>query len=83
MDNAKHPENIRLTQEQVSNLKTKILDTNLSSADQQILIGLISSCLWLQSKLALSKITITGLRSLFGFSTEKKSLKTKQQTQLT
>jgi hypothetical protein len=69
------PEKIELTAAKVQELQAKIRASNLVSEDQKLLIGLISWCLWLQVKLANSKITISKLKSIFGIkSTEKKSL---------
>ncbi len=69
------PEKIELSAAKVQELEAKIKATNLDPEDQKLLTGLISWCLWLQAKLASSKITIAQLKSIFSIkSTEKKSL---------
>ena len=68
------PEQIKLTTVQAQDLKTKILANTLSEPEKELFIGLLSSSLWLQSKLAASTITIFQLKQLFGITTEKKSL---------
>jgi len=73
MSNSK-PDNISLTAEQVVKLKNEIQATNLSEESKKLFIGLLSSCLWLHSKLAAATITIAQLKQIFGISTtEKKS----------
>lgn len=75
MSKLKKPDNIKLTSQQVEELKLNISSSTLSADDQDLLVGLMSSCLWLQSKLSASTITIAQLKKLFGvITTEKKSL---------
>jgi hypothetical protein len=74
MAKQKNPDTISLTSAQVEELKLKIEgNTPLSDADKDVFTGLLSSCLWLQSQLASSKITIAQLKQIFGISSEKKS----------
>ena len=68
------PQRIQLTAIQVERLKSRIDATDLDTEAKDIFYGLMSSCLWLQDKLQTSKITIAQLKSLFGITTEKKSL---------
>ena len=68
------PDQIKLSAEKVQELQNKIKNTNLTSEDQRILTGLVSSCLWLQDKLIKSKLTISKLKDIFGITTEKKTL---------
>ena len=68
------PKRIQLTSTQVKELKSRIDATDLDAEAKDLFYGLMSSCLWLQDKLQTSKITIAQLRSLFGITTEKKSL---------
>ena len=73
MAKQKKPDAISLSSDQVEQLKKEVLSTNLSSESKEIFNGLLSSCLWLQSQLASSKITIAQLKQIFGISSEKKS----------
>jgi len=77
------PVQIKLSADKVRELQAKIAITNLDPADQDLLSGLISSCLWLQAKVASSKMTITQLKSIFGFTTEKKPKQTKEPAAVT
>jgi len=65
------PVQIKLTATQARELQTKIAANNLTTADQELLSGLVSSCLWLQTKVANSKMTIVQLKAIFGITTEK------------
>ena len=76
------PENIKLTDEQVTILTSEINANNLSDSSKTIVNGLITSCLWLQHRLVESKITIAQLKSIFGISTEKKTLKKVEMIQI-
>lgn len=75
------PNNIKLTENMVNQLKIKINNTSLEDPDKEIVTGLIESSLWLQAKLQSSTITIAQLKKLFDISnpTEKKSLKITSQ----
>ncbi|MGZ4856948.1 MAG: hypothetical protein ACXVZU_01130 [Methanobacteriaceae archaeon] len=75
MGSSDKPDHISLTAEQVVILKNEIQSTNLSPESKKIFISLLSSCLWLHSKLAAATITISQLKKIFGIpTTEKKSL---------
>ena len=77
MANSNKPANVSLTSEQVEELKQAIQASDLSEESKEIFIGLLSSCLWLQSKLAASTITIAQLKQIFGITTtEKKASRT-------
>jgi len=72
------PAEIKLSADKVRELQAKIATTNLNQADQDLLSGLISSCLWLQAKVASCRMTIKQLRSIFGITTEKKQKEPKK-----
>jgi hypothetical protein len=70
------PKKINLTPAAAGLLKERVLAVQeLSAADRDILVGLISFNFWLQQQLLTAKLTITRLKRLFGFSTEKKTPK--------
>jgi uncharacterized short protein YbdD (DUF466 family) len=70
-----HPDYVKMTAEEAEALKARVAGSNLAEQDMKLLIGLVSFTLWLQNQLALAKLSINRLKKLFGFSTEKKSLK--------
>ena len=65
------PVQINLTVTQARELQAKIAANNLTTAEQKLLSGLVLSCLWLQTKIANSKMTIVQLKAVFGITTEK------------
>ncbi len=71
------PERINLTREEAEALKFRIHKNQLTEEDLKLLGGLVSFNLWLQQQLSLAKISIHKLKQFFGFSTEKKSPKSR------
>jgi hypothetical protein len=72
---AEKPKRISLTTKQAEELKSRISTSSLLEADRNLLLGLVSFVLWLDNQLNRAKLSIKRLKSLFGISTEKKSLK--------
>jgi transposase len=70
----KAPIPIDLSPEAVAQLKVKIQESQIDAQTQNLLLGLIDFCLWLQFKLTESKISISRLKNLFGLATKKKNL---------
>lgn len=68
------PEQITLTAEEAEALQSRVSAGTLLDSDKKIILGLITFTLWLQKQLSLAKLSIERLKSLFGISTEKKSL---------
>jgi hypothetical protein len=71
---SQQPELMTLTAEEAEALKSRISAGTLLDSDKKIMLGLISFTLWLQKQLSLAKLSIERLKSLFGISTEKKTL---------
>lgn len=71
---SQQPELMTLTAEEAEGLKSRIAAGTLLDSDKKIVLGLISFTLWLQKQLSLAKLSIERLKSLFGMSTEKKTL---------
>jgi hypothetical protein len=71
---SQQPELMTLTVEEAEALKSRISAGTLLDSDKKIMLGLISFTLWLQKQLPLAKLSIERLKSLFGISTEKKTL---------
>lgn len=69
--NKNKPDVISLTSDEVDALKARIRSHSLTEDDRELLTGVITWMLWLQTQLARSKLTILRLKKLFGFSTEK------------
>jgi hypothetical protein len=72
---SKKPKQVELTPEEIEELKQRILSETLTVSDKELLVGLISFNFWLREQLSLAKLTIKKLKGLFGFRTEKKTLK--------
>lgn len=75
MNKASKPEIISLTQEEVEGLKSRLAANELEEADQKIILSILSIYFWLQNQLQQAKLTIFRLKEMFGFKTEKKTLK--------
>jgi hypothetical protein len=71
---SQQPELMTLTAEEAEALKSRITAGMLLESDKKIMLGLISFTLWLQKQLSLAKLSIARLKSMFGISTEKKTL---------
>lgn len=71
---SQQPELMTLTADEAEALKSRITACTLLDSDKKIMLGLISFTLWLQKQLSLAKISIERLKSMFGISTEKKTL---------
>lgn len=64
------PKQVKLTSQEADELKERIKKSELTADDMDILLGLISLCLWLQERLSRAKLTVKRLQKLFGFKTE-------------
>jgi hypothetical protein len=69
------PDIIPLTHDEVESLKKRVIESSLVQSDQKIVLATLSFNFWLQNQLARANLTILRLKKIFGFSTEKKSLK--------
>jgi hypothetical protein len=72
---SQQPELMTLTVEETEAFKSRIANSPLLESDKKMVLGLLSFTLWLQQQLSLAKLGIKRLKSLFGVSTEKKTLK--------
>lgn len=71
---SQQPELVTLTTDEAQALKSRIATGMLLDSDKKMILGLITFTLWLQKQLSLAKISIERLKSMFGISTEKKTL---------
>ena len=79
MPSSKEPEQVLLTPQEAEALKLRITSCDLSNEDIKIIVGLVTFNLWLQNQLSRAKLSIHRLKKLFGFSTEKKTLKNRKE----
>ena len=77
MSQQEEPKQVTMNAEQAQSLKARIEESNLNTADQRLVVGLIHFNLWLQDRLKQAKLSIKRLKRLFGITTEKKRLKKK------
>ncbi len=72
---AKKPEQINLAEDQIEGLKERLSSCSLPSDDKKILATILDIYVWLYSSLQEAKISLSRLKSFFGFSkkTEKGS----------
>ena len=68
----KEPKRVDLTKEEADALIDRVKSNQLTVSDRELLAGIVQFMLWLQHCLREARLSITRLRSLFGFSTEKK-----------
>ena len=71
---SQQPELMTLTADEAEALKSRIAACPLLDSDKKIVLGLIAFTLWLQKQLSLARLSIERLKSMFGISTEKKTL---------
>lgn len=74
MKQSKTPERVVLTEQEAQELKQRIESRTLSESDIRVLSGLVTFNVWLNTQLSRAKLTISRLRKMFGFQTEKKTL---------
>ncbi len=72
MKKRKTPEIIQLTEKEAQELIERTEQNNLSENDREIVVGLIKLSIWLSQQLLRAKISITRLKKIFGFTTEKR-----------
>ena len=73
MKQRKSPEIINLPEEKLNEIKTRLESGSILEEDKKALLLILSTYAWLHRQLQAKKIGIQRLRSLFGFSTEKRS----------
>lgn len=73
MKQRKLPEIINLPTGKLDEIKTQVAASSILEEDKKIILLILSTYAWLYRQLQAKKIGIQRLRSLFGFSTEKRS----------
>ena len=77
----KEPTPVTLSGNQYEQLILEIKKSNLSESTQTLVLGIIQLCLWMQTRLEKSKISISKLKRLFFIKTESRKKKdTKPET---
>ena len=74
MKQRKSPEIINLPTERLDEIKIRFEAGSSLEEDKKIILLILSTYAWLHRQLQAKKIGIQRLRSLFGFSTEKRSM---------
>jgi hypothetical protein len=77
------PELIDLPEDTLDGIKSRISTGTLLEEDKKIIMVILTSYAWLLRQLKYTKISITRLKNLFGFSTEKRQNKKKHHALLT
>jgi hypothetical protein len=83
MTRKKTPELIDLPENTLDEIKSRITTGTLLEEDKKIIVVILTSYAWLLRQLQFTKISITRLKNLFGFNTEKRKNKQKQHDSLT
>lgn len=83
MTRKKTPELIDLPEDTLDGIKSRITTGALLEEDKKIIVVILTSYAWLMRQLQFTKISITRLKNLFGFNTEKRKNKKKQHDSLT
>jgi hypothetical protein len=74
MARKEHPEIINLPESTVEAIKLRLREGGaLLEEDKKIVLSILSAYMWLSRQLQTTKLNMQRLRSLFGFSTEKRS----------
>lgn len=74
MARKEQPEIINLPESTVEAIKLRLKEgTALLEEDKKIVLSILSAYMWLSHQLQTTKLNMQRLRSLFGFSTEKRS----------
>lgn len=76
------PEVINLSEGRLDQIKSQLLATSLPEDDKKIVVTILTTYVWLTRQLRSTKLTITRLKRLFGFTTEKHANKDKSQNNL-
>jgi hypothetical protein len=77
------PELIDLPEDSLEGIKSRITTGTLLEEDKKIIVVILTTYVWLLRQLQFTKISIIRLKNLFGFNTEKRKNKKKQQDSLT
>lgn len=73
MKQRKSPEIINLPEAKLNEIKTRLESGSILEEDKKVILLILSTYAWLYRQLQTKKLGIQRLRSLFGFSTEKRS----------
>ena len=73
MKQRKSPEIINIPEGKLNEIKTRLESGSILEEDKKVILLILSTYSWLYRQLQAKKIGIQRLRSLFGFSTEKRS----------
>ena len=79
MTRNKKPEIINLPAGKLDEIKTQLAASSILEEDTKIILMILSTYSWLYRQLQAKKLGIQRLRSLFGFSTEKRSKPKKKE----
>lgn len=71
------PERITLSSKEMKALENRLRDSSLDKKDISTLLGVLAFVVWIQARLSRSKLTIKRLCNLFGFTSEAKKSKKK------
>ena len=75
----KQPTIINVSEASMDAIQSRVNSSALLEEDKKIILSIMSVYTWLVCQLQTTKLTIHRLKSLFGFSTEKRPLKKKKE----
>lgn len=64
---------ITLSPKDISDVQSRLMATSLSNEDKKNICAILNTYQWLYRQLQTAKLSINKLKSVFGFTTEKKS----------
>lgn len=73
MKKQKSPEIVDISNESLEQLKTRVDSGVLLEGDKKIVLAILGTYSWLFHQLQSSKFTLSRLKKMFGFTTEKRS----------
>ena len=65
------PNRVNLSHEETEQLKKRLFANALNEKDLKIVVDVLNCYLWMQDQLSRAKLTLKGLKALFGFKSEK------------
>ena len=74
------PNRVHLSHEETEQLKKRLSETALNEQDLKIITDILNCYFWMQDQLSRAKLTIKGLKALFGFKSEKNDKKSSEDS---
>ena len=72
------PEMLDISEQQLSDINARISSNSLLEEDKRVIVLVLSAYAWIQTQLQRHKLSIKRLKNMFGFTTEKRKRRNKQ-----